>query len=105
MTTEKTFPFAVFWVSPRGFANEGDWIYGTTEELRKAIAESEPKNYHRESWHKTIDAARCNAINLARRDRRASPSHEICAIGAACVDGSGAEKDGDIVRYGWDAAA
>lgn len=104
MTTEKTFPFAVFWVSPRGFANEGDWIYGPAEELRKAIAESEPKNYHRESFHKTIGAARRSAINLARRDRRASPSHEICAIGAGCVDGKGIDQDADIVRYGWDAA-
>ena len=104
MTTEKTFPFAVFWVSPRGFANEGDWIYGPAEELRKAIAESEPKNYHRESFHKTIGAARRSAINLARRDRRASPSHEICAIGAGCVDNKNIDQDADIVRYGWDAA-
>ena len=101
--TERNYEFAVFWVSPRGFANEGDWIYGPIAEIREYVGQTDPKNFHKETQHKTIEAARRSAINLARRDRRNTPSHEICAIGAASITGGLEDHDMNVVRYGWEA--
>lgn len=101
----------VFWYSPRGFANEGAWVYGHLSDVRRHIRSRTDENtrYHRESNHRTIEAARRAAIDLARNDRRSAPRHEICAIGAyrapdALSDYERQDDiDADVITYGWQA--
>jgi len=77
--------FAVVWFSPRGFANEGSYFYGTEAEMEK-LHESYDQYQSRYSYisgHRTFDAAQSKAEKLARRDHRDSPKHEVCHISAA----------------------
>lgn len=102
--SDREFPFAVFWVSPRGFANEGAWVYGPIASLREYVKPYRGDvnaKFYRESWHQTQKAARKAAVDLARRDRRQAPNHELCAVTACAVDDETGEGDRDVVAYGW----
>lgn len=104
--SEREFPFAVFWVSPRGFANEGTWLYGPIADLRARVEPLKGNvnaQFWRESWHKSFGAARRVAITMARADHARTPSHEICVVGACAVDDETGERDMQVVRYGWQA--
>jgi hypothetical protein len=76
--------YSVVWFSPRGFANEGGYYYGTEAEAEKLHADYDQyrAKYSFVSDHRTLDAAKAKAEKLAKRDRRATPSHEICNIDA-----------------------
>ena len=73
MSTE-TNQFAVKWVSPRGFANEGDYVYGSLEALRddevvQMVRRSDGGRITTMSYHRTLDNARLAAEKLLRKDR------------------------------------
>lgn len=74
--------FQSAWISPRGFANEGTYIYGTKEEVSAVVDQSDISNVrYNISDHKRLDAAQAKAEKGARTDIKNTPSHEICAIG------------------------
>ncbi len=57
--------YSSYWISPRGFANEGFHLYGETEKCL-AIAETFDANYDAivtlYSTHKSLEAARERAV-------------------------------------------
>ena len=77
--------FAVVWFSPRGFANEGSYFYGTEAEMEQLHESYDPcqSRYSYIGGNRTLDAAQANAERLARRDRRETPRGELCHISAA----------------------
>lgn len=100
--------FAVFWVSERGFANEGGYVYGDIAKVRASVADLDASNarWSLESKHKTLAAARRAAITLARRAHREYEGQQmIYSISANQVDGGERQAmiDSDVVRYGWQA--
>ena len=77
--------FKVTWFSSRGFANEGDYVYGTSLEIRKLIESYSgvsSAKFLAVSNHKSFETAREAAEKRAKRDKRECPSHEICYISA-----------------------
>lgn len=76
--------FAVVWFSPRGFANEGSYYYGTEAEMEELHESYDPyqARYSYISGHRTLAAAEAKAEKLAKRDRRETPKHELCHISA-----------------------
>lgn len=100
--------FVVFWVSERGFANEGSYVYGDIDKVRASVANLDPyqARWSIESRHKTLATARRAAITLARRARREYVEQQtICSIGASQVDGGERQAmiDDEVVAYGWQA--
>ena len=100
--------FAVFWVSERGFANEGNYVYGEMAKVRASVADLAASNarWSIESKHKTLVAARQAAITLARRARREYEGQQmIFSISANQADGDERQAmiDSEAVRYGWQA--
>ena len=77
--------FAVVWFSPRGFANEGSYFYGTETEMEQLHEAYDPtaSGYSYQSGHLTLAAAEAKAVKLARRACSETPSHELCCIKAA----------------------
>ena len=71
--------YRVWWFSPRGFANEGDYVFGSREDCDELL--DGEVNATLMSKHLSIEAARLAAERLERKDRRNTPSHEICSIG------------------------
>ena len=71
--TEKTVCVCA-WYSPRGFANEGDYLYGTLEQWRDFIAKRDPDPYLARwdiiSRHHNLQAARARAEKEVRISRR-----------------------------------
>ena len=83
----KAIKHQVIWVSPNGFANEGNYVHGTDAQLNELC---EKFDYTRGmtseiSNHRSAVAAEKNAKRLAKRDRRDTPSHEFCNIDSAHV--------------------
>ena len=71
--------YRVWWNSPRGFANEGDYVYGSTQDVDALLDGT--VHCALISKHLTRDAAKNQAERLERKDRKACPSHEICSYG------------------------
>ena len=85
----KNAKYSVVWFSPRGFANEGTYYYGTEAEAAK-LHEDYDQYQAKYSWisdHKSLSKAREVAEKKARSARRETPSHEICNIDAAPFSG------------------
>jgi hypothetical protein len=100
--------FAVFWVSERGFANEGSYVYGDIAKIRASVNQLDASNarWSKESQHKTLAAARRAAILLTRRGRREYRDQQmISSLSAVQVDGGEhqAKIDDEVVAYGWQA--
>lgn len=61
------------WYSPRGFANEGVYLYGTRDEYRalaEMISESQTQTVSKISGHKTLDAAKARAEKEHRTSQK-----------------------------------
>ncbi len=79
MKTKKAV-YQVVWFSPRGFSNEGSYIYGTAEEIDAIECDPYQSVMTIMSNHRTLVAAEVAAEKRAKRDIRSTPSHEICNI-------------------------
>lgn len=65
--------YQVWWISPRGFANEGKYIYGPEDACDKAtdpVWNSVDGRLHHISSHRTLEAARRRAERGARNASR-----------------------------------
>jgi hypothetical protein len=65
--------YACYWLSPRGFANEGTYLYGTIEDCRKAVEpyyDNTNSVYTLLSRHETIEAAQARAEKESRISRK-----------------------------------
>lgn len=71
--------YRVWWYSPRGFANEGDYVYGSKADVDALL--NGKVHCTLMSKHRSIDTARAAAERLERKERKACPSHEICSYG------------------------
>ena len=66
--------FAVKWVSPRGYANEGDYVYGSIQSLKadeiiSTVRNTQDGRIVTMSHHHTLSAAKAAAEMLHRKDR------------------------------------
>lgn len=93
--------YEVCWISPRGFANEGDYVYGTTEQLADEIDNGLADNgkWFDVSRHRSKEAAIRSAAKNARRVRRESPAHELCAVGIREAGKQQSQEDYERVVY------
>lgn len=88
MTRTSKLQYQSVWVSPRGFANEGSYVYGLKaeiEQLFERYRDSENAGWDHVSYHRTVDAAQGKCERLSRRDHTNTPSHELCCIDAVHV--------------------
>ena len=83
--------YRVWWHSARGFANEGDYVYGSKEDV-DALLDGK-LNCSLMSKHRTLAAAQSAAERLERRDRKACPNHEICSYGVIDAAAALAQND------------
>ena len=67
--------YRVWWVSARGFANEGDFVYGNKVDC-DTLLDGEVHCYLI-SKHNTFEAAQARAEKEERKAKNACPSHEI----------------------------
>lgn len=94
--------YEVRWISERGFANEGDYVYGLPEAINAEVAaytSSDPKEFT-SSTHKTFEAARLAAIKAARKSRKEYHEHETVAIGVHEAGKEQTQEDWEAVKYG-----
>ena len=66
--------FAVKWVCSRGFANKGNYVYGSTQALKadeiiSIVRNSQDGRIVTISHHHTLSAAKAAAEKLLRKDR------------------------------------
>ncbi|MGB3222494.1 MAG: hypothetical protein WBB23_06815 [Desulforhopalus sp.] len=78
------------WYSPRGFANEGCYIYGANEDMSKFFEERVSGDdccaWGVVKHHKTLDNAKARCEREARQDtKRHIANCEIASIGAVNV--------------------
>ena len=80
------FKFQSVFYSPRGFANEGTYIYGTREEVkeffdRRNIGTDYDAGWYDVRYHRRIDTARNRAETETRQARRMyQRNSELCNI-------------------------
>ena len=78
----ETMKYQSAWISPRGFSNEGTYIYGTSEEVAEVVNHLDMSNARYDIYnHQRLDTAQAKAEKNARVDAKNTPRHEICAIG------------------------
>lgn len=102
-------PWVVFWFGPRGFANEGSWLYGRLGDVLRYVdgKAGDGSRWYRESTHRDYSAARKAAITLARRDTQNASG--FCSVSANRVPDAVSDYtyqdmiDADVVRCGWSA--
>jgi hypothetical protein len=87
----KKLGFRSAWYSPRGFSNEGTYIYGTIEEMSAffegTVSIITNSVYSAVKHHKTLENARLRCERAARRDIvNCKDCGEISAISAANVE-------------------
>lgn len=80
LTNKPARPYAVIWESPRGFANEGSYRYGTREAIA-AIESSYADDCNGYttaiSHHITLEAARERAERAAARDNKRNAGDKL----------------------------
>lgn len=94
--------YSVYWISPRGFANEGDYVYGTAPMIDREVDDIS-QNFgksHYLSEHKTLENARSAAIKAARKARKEYHSHETVSIGARKAGHEQTQEEWELVVYG-----
>ena len=94
--------YAVQWISERGFANEGDYVYGTSEALQADInrfTRSTPR-VQDVSEHDTKEEARQSAIAAAKDARDEYHESETIAIGVREAGKEQSQEDWEAVKYG-----
>lgn len=90
--------YQVNWISPRGFANEGNYVYGVSSEVEEEAA-SAAKN-HVVSNHRSLTTARRVAINAARKARKEYSESDTVAIGVSEAGKEPTQDDWEAVKYG-----
>ena len=65
----RNYKFESAWLSERGFANEGAWVYGTAEQMTKLHKQSE-HGVGMLRGHVSIEAARKRCEYMARKETR-----------------------------------
>lgn len=71
MATKAAHPYCCYWLSPRGFANEGDYVYGSREDCETAVGRLNMEagaRVVRVSQHRTLGAAKKSAEQKAAKD-------------------------------------
>ena len=93
--------YAVQWISERGFANEGDYVYGTSEALQADVdrfARSTPI-VRDVSDHDTMEEAREAAIAAAKDAIAEYHESDTVAIGVREAGKEQSQEDWEAVKY------
>lgn len=94
--------YYVYWISPRGFANEGDYVYGTPDEITQELGsnrKAESLRQYVESRHKSLATARWGAAKAARKAIREYHAHETVSIGIRAAGKKATQEDFEAVKY------
>jgi hypothetical protein len=94
----RTTEYQVNWISPRGFANEGDYVYGVTSEVEEDAITAERDDFI--SNHRSLTTARKAAINAARKARREYTENDTISIGIREAGKEPTQEDWEAVKYG-----
>ncbi|WP_207540755.1 hypothetical protein [Sabulicella rubraurantiaca] len=90
MATKAAHPYCCYWLSPRGFANEGDYVYGSREDCEAAVQRLDLKagaRVVRVSQHRSLEAAKKSAEEKAAKDsERYQRRNEMDHIGCCAAN-------------------
>lgn len=93
--------YEVYFISPRGFANEGDYVYGTPEQIAEEIDSlNENGRLFFVSTHRSKNTAMRAAAKHARRVRRESSPHVLCYVGIREAMQEQTQEDYNLVSFG-----
>lgn len=82
--------YQVAWFSPRGFANEGSYVFGDKDALAECMAKYESDtdavfDVVKDNLSTMIEAKK-SAENRARNDAKNTPEHDKCSISSMGTD-------------------